>query len=626
MNDNKNLNSFSGQKRLDGNSGSPQEKKNQTQKPYKKKRSSFPPRNIPNNYEIDFNLKENYKKVPPITGDKVRILTIGGFEEVGRNMFAVETVDSIWIFDIGFEFTSAEENPGIDYILPNVSYLVENKHKIKAAIITHGHLDHIGGIPFLMPKIGNPPMYTRELTALLIKKRMEEFPGLPKLQINLVDPGDQIKIAELSFEFFEVTHSIPDSMGISVKTKHGNIVISGDLKLAHDNGIPIEREQKTWARVGSEKNVLMISDSTNCENPGWSMQEPTIHKNVTEFIKNAKSRVLIATFASQFERMMAFVKACEDLGKKIVIEGRSVKTNMDIAKTAKYYTAKPDTVINIKDIDNYPSDKIVVICTGGQGEEFAALPRMSRGDHKHIKLNSRDTVILSSSVIPGNEISVRLLKDNILRHDVDLIEYTTSDVHSTGHGNAEELAWIANQVNPTYHVPGYGYHSMLKQHKKIIAEKTSIPKENIIVPDNGSIIEISGPNDVKVLKEKIPSQAIMVDGFSISDTKAAVLSDRKVLSSDGFVNIIVLINISKRKLQKSPDILSRGFIYLRDSQDLISQTRVMITKLTEEEIKKTDGGKIDVDRLKGEIYSKLEIFLMRKTNKRPIIMPVVLVV
>lgn len=625
MNENNNLNSFKSQATTDGTKTAHQ-KKGPAQKTYKKKKSNFPMRNVPNNYETDFGLKETTRKIPPITGDKIRILTIGGFEEVGRNMFAIETVESIWIFDIGFEFTSTDENPGIDYILPNVSYLAENKHKIKAAIITHGHLDHIGGIPFLMPKIGNPPMYTRELTALLIKKRMEEFPGLPKLQINLVDPGDQIKIAELSFEFFNVTHSIPDSMGISVKTKHGNIVVTGDLKLAHDNGIPIESEQKTWSKVGSEKNVLMISDSTNCENPGWSMQEPHIINTVTEIIKNAKSRVIIANFSSHFTRMMAFVKACEDMGKKIIIEGRSVKTNMEIAKTAKYYSTKSDTVISIKDIENYPSDRVVVVCTGGQGEEFAALTRIARGDHKHVKLNGRDTVILSSSVIPGNEISIRLLKDNLLRHDVDLMEYTTADVHSTGHGNAEELAWIARKTNPTFFVPGYGYHSMLKQHKKIVIEKAGILRDNVLVPDNGSIIEISSPTDVKFLKEKVPSQAIMVDGFSISDMKAAVLSDRKVLSSDGFINIIVLINISKRKLQKSPDILSRGFIYLRDSQELISETRSMITKLTEDEIKKSDGGKIDVDRLKGEIYSKLEIFLMRKTNKRPIIMPVVLVV
>ena len=250
MTENKNLNSFKGQKNF-GHKGGPQKnggnRSNGGNKSYKKKggRSSFPPRNIPNNYDVDFTLRTERKTVSKVEGNKIRILTIGGFEEVGRNMFAVESKDSIYIFDLGFQFTNEDESPGVDYTLPNISYLAENKHKIKAVIITHGHLDHIGGIPFLMPKLGNPPIYTRELTALLIKKRMEEFPGLPKLKINLVDPGDQIKIGDFSFEFFNVTHSIPDSMGISMKTEHGNIVISGDLKLAHLDGVPIEREQTT---------------------------------------------------------------------------------------------------------------------------------------------------------------------------------------------------------------------------------------------------------------------------------------------------------------------------------------------------------------------------------------------
>jgi ribonuclease J len=443
MTENKNLNSFAGPKKF-GNKGGPQNNGGNTsgQKSYKKKggRSNFPPRNIPNNYDVDFSLRTEKKGISKIEGDKIRVLTLGGFEEVGRNMFAVESKDSIYIFDMGFQFTNEDESPGVDYTLPNISHLAENKHKIKAVIITHGHLDHIGGIPFLMAKIGNPPIYTRKLTALLIKKRMEEFPGLPTLKINLVEPGDQIKIGDHSFEFFNVTHSIPDSMGISMKTVHGNIVISGDLKLAHLNEVPIESEQKTWAKVGSEKNVFMISDSTNCENPGWSIQEPAIHENVKNYIRDAKSRIIIASFASQFERMMSFIAAAEDLGKKIVLDGRSTKTNMEIAQLAEYYTPKKDTIIDVKDIDNYPSNRIVIVCTGSQGEEFAALPRMARGDHKFVKLNHRDTVILSSSVIPGNEISVRLLKDKLMRHDVNLIHYKTSDVHSTGHGNAEELA------------------------------------------------------------------------------------------------------------------------------------------------------------------------------------------
>lgn len=594
-------------------------------KPFKKA-NAFDKRMNKGNYDTSFSLRSPKKVNDIIQDDRIRVLTLGGFEEVGRNMFAIESKDSIYIFDAGFSFTSEDDAPGIDYTLPNIQYLSEHKHKIKALIITHGHLDHIGGIPFLMDKLGNPPIYTRELTALLIKKRSEEFPNIPKLKISLVEPGDQIKIGDFSFEFFNVTHSIPDCVGISMKTKFGNIVVSGDLKLAHENGIPIEREQKTWGKIGSEKNVFMISDSTNCENPGWSIQEPLIHKNVENYIKNAPSRIIIATFASQFERMMAFVRSAENLGKKIVLEGRSVKTNMEIAKQAGYYEPRKDTVINVADIDKYASDKIVVICTGGQGEEFAALPRMSKGNHKYIKLNNRDTVILSSSVIPGNEISVRGLKDQLLRHDLKLINYKTSDVHSTGHGNAEELAWIIKQVKPAFFSPGYGFHSMLKEHKKVAVEIAGMDPSRVIVPDNGSVIEITSSTDVKVLPVKVPASPILVDGYSVSDMKKTVIADRKLLSRDGFINIIVLINIGKRKLQKSPDILSRGFVYLRESQNLLSETRSIVFKLAEEEIQKAGGGKIDVDRLKEKIFEKLEGFFIQKTNKKPIIIPVVLVV
>ncbi len=601
-------------------------KKNFIKKKIRRNNDSFDRRMNKGLFETNFELKSAKKANPPINDDSFRVITIGGFEEVGRNMLAVENKDEIFVFDVGFEFTSEDDAPGIDYTLPNIQYLKENKHKIKAIIITHAHLDHIGGIPFLIGEIGNPPIYTRNLTALLIKKRMEEFPNAPKINISLVEPGDQIKIGNTSFEFFNVTHSIPDCVGTSVKTPHGNIIISGDLKLAHKDGEPLQREKDTWGYIGSQKNILMISDSTNCENPGWSLQEPIIHETVANYIRNAKSRVIIATFASQFERMMAFVKAAENLGKKIILEGRSVKTNMEIAKKANYYTPKKDTIIKVSDIDKYPSDRIVVICTGGQGEEFAALPRMARNDHKYIKLNHRDTVILSSSVIPGNEISVRALKDSLLRHDVELISYKTSDVHSTGHGNAEELAWIIRQVKPHYFVPGYGFHSMLKQHKKIAIEKGNMDPSCVIVPDNGSVIEISNQDNVKVLPIKVQSSPILVDGYSVSDIKKTVIADRKVLAKEGFINTIVLINISKGRLQKSPDILSRGFVYLRESKNLLSETRMIITKLAEEEIRISRGGKINVDRLKEKIYEKLEAFFVQRTNKKPIIIPVVLVV
>ncbi len=569
--------------------------------------------------------KVDNRPVPLIKGDDVRVITLGGVEEVGRNMFAVEYKESIWIFDAGFQFVSEMDAPGVDYTLPNITYLEERKHKIKGLIVTHGHLDHIGGIPFLMSRLGNPTIYTRNLTAIMIKKRMHEFPNAPQLNIHIVEPGDVMMIGDLEFYFFAVTHSIPDCIATSIRTPHGNIVITGDIKLEHKDGVPVPGEVEHWAEVTKEDNLMLLSDSTNCENPGWSIPEPVIHDNIEEFIKNAQGRVMIATFASQFRRMIAFMKAAESQGKKIILEGRSIKTNLEIAKLAGKYAPGDGVIIPAADIDKYPADRILVLCTGGQGEQFAALPRMARGDHKYIKLNARDTVILSSSVIPGNEISVRNLMDQLHRNDVRLIHYKTSDVHSTGHGNQEELKWIINTVHPRYMVPAYGYHSMLKVHRKLALE-TGMDDEHVIVPDNGSVIEIKAKDDVALLPMKAPSSPIMVDGFSISDMQHTVIADRQLLASDGIFVTVVSINVQKKSMQKSPDIISRGFVYLRESQDLLAQARSIIKRVTDQEIQKSGSNRIDVETLKKQIHKHLERFLLRKTNKQPIIIPVILVV
>lgn len=569
--------------------------------------------------------KVDNRPIPKIEGETVRVITLGGVEEVGRNMFAVEYKENIWIFDAGFQFVSEADAPGVDYTLPNISYLEERKHKIKGLIITHGHLDHIGGIPFLMERLGNPTIYTRNLTAIMIKKRMHEFPNAPTINIHIVEPGDTFMIGDLEFYFFAVTHSIPDCVATSIRTPHGNIVITGDIKLEHKDGVPVPGEVEHWAQVTQEDNVMLLSDSTNCENPGWSIPEPVIHENIGKMIADANGRVLIATFASQFRRMIAFMKAAEAQGKKIILEGRSIKTNLEIAKLAGKYTPGEGVIIPAADIDKYPADRIMVLCTGGQGEQFAALPRMARGDHKYVKLNNRDTVILSSSVIPGNEISVRNLMDLLARNNVRLVHYKTSDVHSTGHGNQEELKWIINKVHPRFMVPAYGFHSMLKIHRQL-ALQTGMDEEHVFVPDNGSIIEITGKDEATMLPMKAPSQPIMVDGFSISDMQHTVIADRQLLAQDGIFVTVVSINVGKGTMQKSPDIISRGFVYLRESQDLLSQARGIIKRVTEEEIHKAKGKRIEVDVLKKQIHKHLERFLLRKTNKQPIIIPVILVV
>ncbi len=559
--------------------------------------------------------------LPPV-GENVRIIPLGGVEEVGLNMTVVEYGNDIIVFDVGFQFTE-EATPGIDYLLPNTKYLEDRKDRIRGVIITHGHLDHIGGIPYIMDRIGNPPIYTRVLTELMIRKRQEEFPHLPALNIKLVEPGETITLGETRVEFFPVTHSIPDSMGASVKTEYGNIVISGDLKLDHENGEATDAEKKTWGHIGSQDNLLFIADSTNVENKGFSITERQIHHNLEEIIKTVPDRLIIGTFASQFARLIKLIELSEKHGKKVVVDGRSIKSNIEIAKTAGLLKVKPDTIVPIEDVEKYPSSKLVVLATGAQGEEFAVLMRIANKSHKFLRFTPKDTVVLSSSVIPGNEISVQRLKDNLYRHDIHLIHYRVSDVHSTGHGNAGELAWINKQVGAKYFMPGYGYHSMLRVHAQVIHEHNGFPKENIIIPDDGTIIDIGGPEKkLMIREEKAPSNVVMVDGFSVGESQEVVLRDRQALAQDGILMIVALVDLKTGALKKSPDIISRGFVYLRDSQDLLRETRTVVKHTIEKNL--IGMHPINFEFVKGKVTDDVARFLLQKTAKRPMVIPVLL--
>ena len=569
-----------------------------------------------NNRQQSATKKED--KIPP-AGDRVRIIPLGGVEEVGKNMTVVEYKDDILVFDVGFQFEE-EATPGIDYILPNTKYLEDRKDKIRGVIITHGHLDHIGGIPYIMPRLGNPPIYTRSLTSLMIKKRQEEFKHLPELDITIVEPGDKVTLGNLPVEFFPVTHSIPDSMGISVKTPFGNIVISGDLRLDHVDGEPTDHEKEIWGNIGKQNNLLFISDSTNAELPGFSIPESKIVQNLEEIIREIPGRIIVGTFASQFARMIRLIEIAENLGKKVITDGRSIKTNIEIAEKAGLLKIKKDTIIPIEDINNYPPDRIFILATGAQGEEFAALMRIANKKHKYISFTPRDTVILSSSIIPGNEISVQKLKDNIYRHDVHIIHYRVSDVHASGHGRIEELKWINKQVGAKYFMPAYGYHSMLRVHAQSI-EETGFSKENIIVADNGMLIDIDDKG-LTIHKEKAPTNIVMVDGFSIGELQEVVLRDRTMLAQDGMFVVIAIVDSKTGRVRKSPDIISRGFVYLRESQDLLRQARY-ITKKTIEDT--AIGMKpINFDDIKHEITDSVGRFLLQKTAKRPIVLPVII--
>lgn len=560
-------------------------------------------------------------KIPPLKADSVRLIPLGGVEEIGKNMTVVEFRNDIIIIDCGLQFRE-EFTPGIDYILPNAKYLEERKDKIRAVIITHGHLDHIGGIPFIIESIGYPPIYSRRLTTIMIKKRQEEFQNLKTLDIREVEKDDKIKIGELTVKFFAVTHTIPDSMGIIIETPYGSIVHTGDLKLDHERGVPSEKEESEFKKFEKEDVLVMLADSTNVERPGFSLPETEVHKNLERIITNIHGRILIGTFASQLERIIHIIEVAERLGKKVIIDGRSMKSNVEIVRELGMLKVHPSTFISMEEVDNYPDNKLVILVTGAQGDEFASLMRIANKTHKKCRIKKTDTVVLSSSIVPGNERSVQKLKDNLSRQGAHIIHYQTSDIHSSGHANKDETLWIHKKVKPRFFIPLHGYHYMLRVHADV-AHEGGVPDKNIIIPDNGSVIEIQdGGQKIVTLKEKAPSNLRLVDGFSIGDIQEVLIRDRQMLAQDGMFVIIATINLKTGKLRKSPDIISRGFVYLRESQELLGQTRLIIKRTVEGSTKGMNP--INFDYVKSNVTDDVSRFLFQKTNKRPIVIPVVL--
>jgi ribonuclease J len=560
--------------------------------------------------------------LPDIAPDNVvRVIPLGGVEEVGRNMIAVETQGEIFVLDAGFQFTSEDSSPGVDYILPNTKYLEHNMDRVKGVFITHGHLDHIGAIPFIMNRFGNPPIYTRNLSAVMIAKRQEEYPDMPAPNLIVVEPGSTHTVGKTKIFFFPVTHSIPDSMGICIQTPYGNVIATGDLKLDHENGDPMDHEKKKWGALGAQKNLLFIADSTNAERDGFSIPERRVTETLDEIIKTVKGRLIIGMFASQFDRMLHIIEIAEKYGKKIVMEGRSLRTNLEIGQKTELLKSDKGTFITAQEMADYPPDKIIILATGAQGEEFAALMRIATKQHKYVQLSPRDTIVLSSSVIPGNEISVQKLKDNLYRNGVALIHYKSSDVHSTGHGNTGELIWINQQVNAKFFMPAYGYYSMTSCHAKAV-EQAGRARESIILADNGMVIDMIDGEKLEIHKEKVPSSPLIVDGFAIGDMQEVVIRDRQALSKDGMFVIIATVNLKTGKLRKSPDIISRGFVYLRESQELLNHARLLIKKTVEDSTRNMNP--VDLDYVKNEISDVMAGYLFQQTNKAPMVIPVLI--
>lgn len=557
-------------------------------------------------------------QIPPPAADVVRIIPLGGVEEIGRNMTAIEVGNDIFVLDAGFQFRE-EETPGIDYILPNTGYLEERRDKIRGLLISHGHLDHIGGIPYIIDRIGNPTIYTRRLTGMMIKKRQEEFAGAP-VTIREVEKDEVLKLGSHTVRFFGVTHTVPDSMGIIIETQWGDVVFTGDIKLNHHEGDPSDEEKKAFSIFHNRKVLALLMDSTNVWQPGWSIPEAIVYTTLEKIIKEAHGRLIVAMFASHLERLIRVVQFAEENGKKIVIDGRSMRTNIEIARELGLIKYKDDTVIQVEDIDRFPPERVIILATGAQGDEFASLARIGNKSHKYIRLKPTDTIVLSSSVIPGNERAVQKLKDNLSRQGAHIITYHASDVHASGHGNKEEAAWIHKQVKPKFFIPVHGYHYMLRVHADLAMEM-GVPMNHIAIPDNGSIIEIHGGEKIDKHQVKAPSELRVVEGQTVTELSDVLMRDRKALGQEGFCVVVATVDRRTGRLHKSPDIISRGFVYLRDNKDLMDQTRLIIRKSVETSLRNPRAA--DIDHARDDLADSVAKFLLSRTQKRPIVIPVI---
>ena len=560
---------------------------------------------------------KNISKTPFWRGENaLRIIPLGGCEEVGRNMTVFEYGQDIVVLDMGLQFPE-EDMPGIDYVIPNIEYLKGKEKNIKAVIFSHGHLDHIGAAPILLKKLNNPQVIARPLTLEMIKHRLEDFDkgSSKKLKTTL---QDKIDLGIFKLSFFQIDHAIMDAVGVILETPVATIVHPGDWTIEKD---PIGRDVIHYNHLANLKRpTILMLEALGAINSKTPVTEQEMLGNINKLIGQAPGRTIIATFSSQIERIKQILDFASHTGKKVALDGFSMKLNIELATKLGYIKTPKGVIIPVDKAHDYPDNKIVIICTGAQGEEMAALPRIIAGNHKYITIKKEDTIIFSSSVIPGNERTVQRVKDNIYRLSDNVYHNDIMNVHASGHTNIDGIKQMLSEVKPDYFIPVYGNHFMLKECARI-AYGMGIRKDKVFVPDNGSIIKFTNQKG-EVLKEKAPSNYVFVDGLGVGDVGEIVLRDRQMLAEDGMFVIVAIIDRQTGKVKGSPDIISRGFVYLRESKDLLSQTRKKVVEIVEKTT--GHGTAVNWSYVKDEIRNKVGDFLFAKTERRPMILPVVI--
>ncbi len=551
----------------------------------------------------------------------LRFIPMGGLEEVGKNMTAIEYGNDIIVIDAGLMFPN-EDMPGIDYVIPDISYLAENKDKIRGLIITHGHLDHTGAIPYLYDKLGSPQIYSAPMTNGLIKKRLEEFGMENRVKLATIIPGEEIlHLGCFKIETFRLNHNIPDSFGLSIITPEGILVYATDWKFDHTPADGRPTDFSKLAQLGGQGVLALFSDSTNAEKPGHTISEKEVEDSLFKLVENARGRVIMATFASLISRIQQILNVSKRLGRKVAFSGRSMIANVEVASSIKALNIPAETMIDVGDIGKYPDNRVTIVCTGSQGEERSALTRIAAGEHRQIKIKKGDTVILSSSPIPGNERSVSEVMDNLYREGARVIYQKMFDVHTSGHAYQEDLKLMIGLIKPKFFVPIHGERHKLMVHAGL-AQDVGIPEDNVLVSDNGQIIEFEGGKGA-VTNKRVPASYVMVDGLGVGDVGNIVLRDRKAMAADGIFVVIVTVNHQTGQIVTSPDIISRGFIYMRENENLVHKARAEIKRLFAQHV---SGGKArgDWSLIKTKLREDLGDFLYKETERRPMVIPVVI--
>jgi ribonuclease J len=535
----------------------------------------------------------------------------------------IEYEKEIIIIDMGLMFPD-ENMLGIDYIIPNTEYLEERKDWIKGVIITHGHYDHIGAIPHVMPKIGNPPMFMGKMTAGLVKRRQKEYKNSSNLMIQEIDEHNKISLGRnFKVEFLRVNHSIPDCFAVIIHTPVGTIVHTGDFKIDFSPVNDKPADLNRIAQIGDQGVTLLMSDSTDAISPGYQMSESTIGEEMGKLFEEIEGRIIIATFASQLARVQKLFDLTAKYNKRIYLQGRSMVSNVEVAHEIGYLKFNPKLLLTDEEFKRIPDNQLVIIGTGAQGETNAFLSKVVNGDHRIVSLKAGDTVIFSSSAIPGNERSIQHLMDAIVRQGAKTINYKMLDIHAGGHAKQEDLKLMIRLMKPEYFMPIEAHHFMLKAHAELASE-VGVDRNKIFVADNGQVVELKKENgrvEGTLTKEKIPTDYVMVDGLGVGDVSNIVLRDRRMMAADGMIVVIATIDSKTGDIIGNPDLISRGFIYMKENRDLIESTRMKVKKMVKDKPSVTLA---DDDLLKNKIRNDIGQFLFNKTKRRPMVLPVVI--